>query len=66
MLFAEILKELIQERNLSQTALAQIIGVSQKAIDYWERAINEPKATYIIRLADYFDISADYLLGREN
>ncbi|MBS5850880.1 MAG: helix-turn-helix transcriptional regulator [Firmicutes bacterium] len=66
MLFAERLKELRQERNLSQTALAQIIGVSQKAIDYWERAINEPKATYIIRLADYFDISADYLLGREN
>lgn len=62
MLFAERLKELRQERNLSQTALAQIIGVSQKAIDYWERAINEPKATYIIRLADYFDISADYLL----
>ena len=66
MLFAERLKELRQERNLSQTALAQIIGVSQKAIDYWERAINEQKATYIIRLADYFDISADYLLGREN
>lgn len=66
MLFAERLKELRQERNLSQTALAQIIGVSQKAIDYWERAINEPKATYIMRLADYFDISADYLLGREN
>ena len=34
MLFAERLKELRQERNLSQTALAQIIGVSQKAIDY--------------------------------
>ena len=66
MLFAERLKELRQERNLSQTALAQIIGVSQKAIDYWERGINEPKATYIIRLADYFDISSDYLLGREN
>lgn len=66
MLFAERLKELRQERNLSQTALAQIISVSQKAIDYWERGINEPKATYIIRLADYFDISSDYLLGREN
>ena len=66
MVFAERLKELRQERSLSQIALSKEIGVSQKAIDYWEREINEPKATYIVRLADYFDVSTDYLLGREN
>lgn len=66
MVFAERLKELRQERSLSQIALSKAIGVSQKAIDYWEREINEPKATYIVRLADYFDVSTDYLLGREN
>lgn len=66
MICAERIKELRQEKNLSQSVLAQKIGVSQKAIDYWERGINEPKATYIVRLADFFDISTDYLLGREN
>lgn len=66
MVFAERLKELRQERCLSQIALSKAIGVSQKAIDYWEREINEPKATYIVRLADYFDVTTDYLLGREN
>lgn len=66
MICAERIKELRQEKNLSQSVLAQKISVSQKAIDYWERGINEPKATYIVRLADFFDVSTDYLLGREN
>lgn len=56
--------ELRTECKISQLALAKIIGVSQKAIDYWERGINEPKASYIILLADFFNVSADYLLGR--
>lgn len=66
MKIAERLKELRQENALSQSVLAQKIGVSQKAIDYWERGVNEPKATYIVKLADFFDVSADYILGREN
>lgn len=53
MKIAERLKELRQEHNLSQSALAKEIGVSQKAIDYWERGVNEPKATYIIKMADF-------------
>ena len=57
------LKELRKEKNLSQIQLASQIGVSQKAIDYWELGTNEPKASYIIKLAKYFDVSADYLLG---
>ena len=63
--FAERLKELRTDSNLSQAALAKAMGVSQKAIDYWEREINEPKATYIIELAKYFGVSCDYLLGQE-
>lgn len=53
-----------KERGLSQQALAKQIGVSQKAIDYWERNVNEPKASYIVLLADFFGVSADYLLCR--
>ena len=61
----EVIKELRTEKDLSQQKLAEAIGVSQKAIDYWERGINEPKASYIVRLADFFEVSCDYLLGRE-
>lgn len=63
--FAERLKELRTEKNMSQAALAKIIGVSQKAIDYWERDINEPKASYIVALSKFFEVSCDFLLGQE-
>jgi len=53
------IKELRIEKNLSQMQLAKSIGVSQKAIDYWERNVNEPKASYIIALVRIFDISFD-------
>ena len=65
MTIAESIKELRLERGLSQAALAKSIGESQKAIDYWERGVNEPKATYIVLLADFFGVTTDYLLGRE-
>lgn len=59
----ETIKELRTERGISQNALARQIGVSQKAIDYWERGINEPKASYVSALAQFFGVSADFLLG---
>lgn len=59
------IKELRVENKLSQAQLAKIIGVSQKAVDYWERNVNEPKASYLVALCDYFHVSADYLLGRK-
>ena len=59
MSIGEKIKELRLEKGLSQLKLGKLIGVSQKAIDYWERNINEPKASYIISLVKTFDISFD-------
>lgn len=58
------IKELRCECGISQQTLGKAVGVSQKAVDFWERGVNEPKASYIVLLADYFNVSADYLLGR--
>lgn len=55
----ERIKELRVEKNLTQMQLAKQIGVSQKAIDYWERGINEPKAGYVISLVKFFSITFD-------
>ncbi len=63
MIFNERLKELRSEKGLSQQQLAKLIGVSQKAIDFWEKGINEPKASYVVALSKFFAVSADYLLG---
>ncbi|MBE5743087.1 MAG: helix-turn-helix transcriptional regulator [Clostridiales bacterium] len=59
MKIGEKIKELRLEKNLSQMQLAKQIGTSQKAIDYWERSVNEPKASYIIALVRFFDVSFD-------
>ena len=55
----EKIKELRLEKGLTQMQLAKEIGVSQKAIDYWERDVNEPKASYIIALVKFFEITYD-------
>lgn len=59
MSIGEKIKELRLEKGLSQLKLGKAIGVSQKAIDYWERNVNEPKASYIISLVKIFDVSFD-------
>lgn len=64
-MIGKIIKELRIDKGISQSMLANEIGVSQKAIDFWEREVNEPKASYIIKLSDYFNVSSDYLLGRK-
>jgi len=51
------IKELRNENRLSQAQLAKLIGVSQKAIDYWERNVNEPKISYVVQLVNIFGIS---------
>ena len=65
MKIAERIYELRTEMKISQQTLADEIGVSRHAITFWESGINEPKATYIARLAKFFGVSADYLLGLE-
>ena len=59
------IKSLRTKNNFSQRALAERIGSSQKAVDYWEKEKSEPTAKFICALADCFGCSADYLLGRD-
>ena len=59
MTIGEKIKELRLEKGLSQLNLGKLIGVSQKAIDYWERSVNEPKASYIIALVRTFELTYD-------
>ena len=63
---AERIKELRDEKKINQSDLAKEIGVAQSAVSQWEAEINEPKASYILLLAYFFDVSTDYLLGKED
>lgn len=66
MSIGEKIKELRLEKGLSQLNLGKLIGVSQKAVDYWERNVNEPKASYIISIVKAFDISFDEFFSDVN
>ena len=59
----ERLKELRNEKNLSQMELSKATGISQSSIARWELNKSEPTASDIIVLARFFGESADYLLG---
>ena len=60
------LKELRLEKGITQYNLAKEIGCNQSMIVRWERGECEPPETYIKKVALYFDVSADYLLGIED
>lgn len=64
--FSEISKTLRKERNLSQVELAKALNVSKACISMIEIGRNEPTANTLIRYADFFECSVDYLLGRED
>ncbi len=64
--FAENLKSLRQEKGIGQVELARQINVSRGIISLWENNLREPGMYNLIALADYFDVSVDYLIGREN
>lgn len=56
------IKLLREERKLSQAELADIVGLAQSSIGNYERGIRSPDADTIVRLANFFNVSADYLL----
>ena len=63
--FSEILKELRQEKGIGQEALAKELHLSKGIISLWENGLREPTMNSLISIADFFQVSIDYLVGRE-
>lgn len=59
----ESIKELRVRHSLSQNQLAGQLGISQQTVAKWESGQAAPKPAMIKRIAEFFDVSADYLLG---
>jgi len=51
--------------NLSQTELANKIGVSHSAISFWENEVNVPNVKDLLKLADVLNVTLDELVGRD-
>ena len=61
---AERIAELRRERKMTQSQLAEKLGVSRSCIANWERHIREPNAADICSLASFFNVSTEYICGR--
>lgn len=62
--FSERLQQLKTERGLLQKNIAADNNVSLRAYQYYERGEREPTLSILLSLANYFDVSLDYLTGR--
>lgn len=65
-IFGQRLKELRTEKGLSTMALGKIIDVSDMAISRWENDKTDIVSENLIKLAKFFEVSTDYLLGLED
>ncbi|MBR6778958.1 MAG: helix-turn-helix transcriptional regulator [Clostridia bacterium] len=63
--FGKTLKELRESKNISQRKLGEFFGVANQTISSWEKGINEPDLDTLIKIAEFFEVSTDYLLGIE-
>lgn len=60
------LKKLREDASISQKALADAIGVSQQSVNKYENHNIEPDIETLIRIADFFETSVDYLIGHSS
>lgn len=58
------IRDLREDRDLTQTQIAQMLGMSQTGYSKYETGENDLPTQVLIRLADFYDTSVDYLLGR--
>jgi len=65
-IFGERLKELKEEKHISTKQLAEILGVNRSTIVRWESNQILPSIDHLYKIAVYFGVSADYMIGLED
>ncbi len=61
----EILRELRASKSMTQSDVAKILGLTTNAYQSYERGTSEPGCKALSKLADFYGVTTDYLLGRE-
>lgn len=65
-LFPERLANLREKANLTRQQLADILGISRASLEYYEKGKRTPDIDVLYKLSEYFNVTADYLIGRTN
>ena len=64
MRFARILQDLREDRDITRKDLATALNISVSTLGMYEQGRREPNIDMLIKMADYFDVSIDFLVGR--
>lgn len=65
-MFGDILKELRENQSMTQNDLAELLNVSRQSVGGYENNTTEPPTDIVVKIADIFNVTCDYLLGRTN
>ncbi len=58
------LKDLREDKDMNQTQISEILGIQQTVYSRYERGFQTIPVEHLIKLADFYDVSTDYILGR--
>lgn len=64
--FTEVFKKLLNRSEISQSTLSKELGFTPQAINKWYLGKTEPDTKTIKKIANYFNVSTDYLIGNDN
>lgn len=64
--YIKIIRDLREDNDKTQQEVAEFLGTSQTMYARYERGANELPIHHLIKLCDYYNVSADYILGRNN
>jgi len=62
-MIADKIKILREKKGITQSELAANLGITRSAVNAWEMGVTVPSTQYVVELAKFFNVSADYLLG---
>ena len=65
-MFFQRLRDLREDHDLSQKEVAYVLGISQTVYSRYERGFQTIPVTHLLKLADFYQTSTDYILGRTN
>ena len=65
-MYFQRLRDLREDKDLRQEDVAEILGISQTVYSRYERGFQTTPVIHLLKLADYYQVSTDYILGRTN
>ena len=64
--YIDIIRELREDRDLTQSDIAKVLGTTQQVYSRYEKGENEMPIRHLIRLCQFYKVSADYILNLDN